>query len=175
MIAIKEFIQQIIYVAIITIIIELILPKGNTKKYIYIILSIFILLNIISPVINIIKNRDVQTIYDDILATISFDKIKNDDIDVTVFSEYKNEKIRESLNIEVSKQIETMLNNMNVIVKNIDLEITDEYTFENLEITVGNLEHLGEAKNKKISDIITALEKEYELSNNVIKIIEEGE
>ena len=37
MIAIRGFIELIIYLAIVAIIIELILPKGNTKKYVYVI------------------------------------------------------------------------------------------------------------------------------------------
>lgn len=173
--AVKEFVNQIIYIAIVAIIIELILPKGNTKKYVYIILSLFILLNVISPVVNIIKDADMQTVYDNVLAAISGNEVENNNMDIAVFSEYKNEKITENLKKELSKEIERMLNNMNVKLKDLDLTLTDEYTFESLEITIGNLDYLGESKDKKILDIITMLENEYEISNNVIEIIEEGE
>lgn len=173
--AVKEFVNQIIYITIVAIIIELILPKGNTKKYVYIILSLFILLNVISPVVNIIKDADMQTVYDNVLAAISGNEVENNNMDIAVFSEYKNEKITENLKKELSKEIERMLNNMNVKLKDLDLTLTDEYTFESLEITIGNLDYLGESKDKKILDIITMLENEYEISNNVIEIIEEGE
>lgn len=174
MIAIRGFIQQIIYIAIVAIIIELILPKGNTKKYVYVILSLFILLNVVSPVVNIIKDADMQTIYNNVLDAISENTINNLDNDVAVFSEYKNEKIVSSLKNELEKEIEDIFSNMNVELKELDLELTDEYTFKRLEVTIGNLDYLGKEKAKKISDIIMMLEKEYEISDHVIKITEEG-
>jgi len=172
---IREFIQQIIYVAIIVIIIELVLPKGNTRKYVYVILSLFMLLNIISPVVNIFKDADMQNIYTDVLSVISGKEKDSKEIDIAVFSEYKSEKITENLKTELARDIEVILNNMNIQLKDLDLTLTDEYTFEKIEITIGNLDYLGKSKDKKILDIITMLENEYEISNNVIEIIEEGE
>lgn len=175
MIAIKSFIEQIIYIAMVAIIIELILPKGNTKKYVYVILSLFILLNIISPVINIIRDIDMQTVYEDVLANISGKVNSNADDAVAVFSEYKTEKVSETLKNEISKEIKKKLQNLNVEIKDINIKINEDYILEKLEITINNLDYLGKAKSDKILDIMTMLEKEYEISNNIITITEEGE
>ena len=45
------WIQGIVVAVIITIIVEMILPEGNSKKYIKIVLGIFIVFSIISPII----------------------------------------------------------------------------------------------------------------------------
>ena len=141
MIAIRSFIEQIIYLAIVAIIIELILPKGNTKKYVYTILSLFLLLNIASPVINIIRDIDMQEIYDDVLANISNDSEYNQDDTVAVFAEYKNKKITKELKEEMIKDIESTLNNMNVKVNDIDIKLKDNYEFKSLVVYINNLDY----------------------------------
>lgn len=173
MIAIRSFIEQIIYLAIVAIIIELILPKGNTKKYVYSILSLFLLLNIVSPVINIIRDIDMHDIYENVISNISSGVDYSKDGTVAVFAEYKNEKITQGLKEEMLKDIENKLNAMNVKVSNIDIKLNDEYEFERLEVNINNLDYLGDGSNKKILDIITMLETEYKIPNNSIVITEE--
>lgn len=174
MIAIRDFIQQIIYISVVVIIIELILPKGNTKKYVYVILSLFILLNVISPIINVLRDIDMQQIYEDILANIPLELEKNSFNAVEVFSEYKNEKVLEEAEDKLLVEIEEKLRNMNIELKELDLDFTDEYEFEKLKITINNLDYLGDNKKKKILDIITMLEDEYEIKTNAIVITEEA-
>lgn len=175
MIAIRDFIKQIIYISVVAIIIELILPKGNTKKYVYVILSLFILLNVISPIINVLRDIDMQQIYEDILANIPLESEKNSFNAVEVFSEYKNEKVLEEAEDKLLVEIEEKLRNMNIELKELDLDFTDEYEFEKLKITINNLDYLGDNKKKKILDIITMLEDEYEIKTNAIVITEEAE
>lgn len=170
----REFLEQIIFIAITLIFIELILPKGNTKKYIYVILSLFVLLNVISPIVDIINDADMQNIYDDVLGKLSTAKEEDIAKDIAVFSEYKKGKVEESMHNELKKDITEKLSNMNIELKDIKFSLNDNYSFENLEITIDNLDYLGENKKIKISDIITTLEKEYNLQNNVIKITEEA-
>jgi len=175
MVAIRSFIEQIIYLAIVAIIIELILPKGNTKKYVYCILSLFLLLNVVSPVINIIRDIDMQKIYDNVISNISSDVKYNNDDTVAVFAEYKNEKITEELKKEMLNDIEFKLNNMNVNVNDIDIKLNDNFEFNSLEVYIDNLNYLGENRYKKISDILSMLEKEYEIPTNSIVITEEAD
>lgn len=51
---ISSWAEQVIIAMIIATIIEMILPKGNSKKYIKMIIGIYILYTIISPVITLI-------------------------------------------------------------------------------------------------------------------------
>ena len=50
--------EQIVLAVIIATIIELILPNSKNKKYVQMVIGIYILFNIISPVI---KNKDILT------------------------------------------------------------------------------------------------------------------
>lgn len=174
MIAIRSFIELIIYLAIVAIIIELILPKGNTKKYVYTILSLFLLLNIISPVINIIRDIDMQEIYDDVLESMSIDTKYNKDDTVAVFAEYKNKKITDELKKEMLNDIKEKLNNMNIEVQKVDIKLKDNYEFKSLEVYIDSLDYLGENRHNKIVDIISMLEKEYDMPSNSIVITEEA-
>ena len=172
--AIKSFIELIIYIAIVAIIIELILPKGNTKKYVYVILSLFILLNIVSPIINIIRDTNMQAVLGDVLETISTNTQNANFVDIQEFSEYKNVKVTESLKEGLSKEIKSILIDMGVEFKDLDISLDENYEFEELKIEIGNLDHIKEKKIEKISDIITKISDKYNLEKNTIRIIEEG-
>lgn len=174
--AIRSFIELIIYVAIVAIIIELIMPKGNTKKYVYVILSLFILLNIVSPIINIIKDTDMQEVFDNVLETVSTNTENASAFytDIEEFSEYKNIKVTESLKENLSKEIKSLLIDMNVQFKKLDILLNDNYEFEELKIQIGNLDHLKDKRIEKISDIISRISKEYNVNENMIRIVEEG-
>ena len=174
MTGIRAFIEQIIYISIVAIIIELILPKGNTKKYVYVILSLFILLNIVSPVINIINDIDMQTVFDDVLETISTNTQNVDTISIKEFAAYKNTKVTEDLKNSLSKEIKNKLSSINVKFKDLQIVLNDNYEFEELKVEIGTLDHLNDKKIEKISDIITMIGKEYELDENKVTIIEEG-
>lgn len=173
MIALKSFIQQIIYIAIISIIIELIMPKGNTKKYVYVILSLFVFLNILSPVINIIKDIDVQNTLDRVLETISSD-VEENSIDISEFSEYANTKVKSQLEEKLSNEIKAKVISMNIVVKEVKIKIDGNNNFKTLEIIVENMENLGENKITKIGEIITLVAENYAIDEKNIIISEEG-
>lgn len=171
---IRGFIELIIYVAIVAIIIELIMPKGNTKKYVYVILSLFILLNITSPVINIIQDTDMQEVFDNVLETISTNIDNANTVNIEEFSEYKNIKITEELESNLLKDIKNKLSSLNVEFKDLKILLDDNFGFEELKVEIGNLEYLKDKKVEKISDVISQISKEYGIDENTITIIEEG-
>ena len=55
----KEYISTIIYVAIFSIILELILPNSKLKKYITSLIGLLVVITVSTPVINFLKNEDV--------------------------------------------------------------------------------------------------------------------
>lgn len=55
--SISSWAEQIVIAVIIVVIIEMILPKGNSKKYIKTVIGIYILYTIISPVISVFARR----------------------------------------------------------------------------------------------------------------------
>ena len=57
---ISNWAESIIVAVIIATIIEMILPEGNSKKYIKVVIGVYVLFTIIIPVINKFTGEDVQ-------------------------------------------------------------------------------------------------------------------
>ena len=57
---ISNWAESIIVAVIIATIIEMILPEGNSKKYIKVVIGVYVLFTIITPVINKFTGEDVQ-------------------------------------------------------------------------------------------------------------------
>ena len=55
---VNSWIQGIIIAVIISTIIEMILPQGNCKKYIKVVIGVYILFTIVSPVITKLSGKD---------------------------------------------------------------------------------------------------------------------
>ncbi len=171
----KGYIEELIYVAIFVIIIELILPKGNMKKYVYSVVSIIIILLLISPVINLNGETSIKGAIDNVIETISKSSesniVSNEIID---FNNFKDSIISHSVKNKIEKDIREKLNNIELKLQRIDLEVTDEYKLEEIVIYI---ESLGVEENKSInkaSEAISLLASEYKIDNSKIKIIELG-
>ena len=57
---VSSWIQGIIIAVIISTIIEMILPEGNSKKYIKVVIGVYILFSIVSPVISKVTGTSFQ-------------------------------------------------------------------------------------------------------------------
>ena len=57
---ISSWTQGIIVSVIIASIIEMILPDGNSKKYVKVVIGVFILFSIVSPVINKFTKKEIN-------------------------------------------------------------------------------------------------------------------
>lgn len=53
--------QGIIVAVIVATIVELLLPNGSSKKYVKVVVGIYILFSIIAPVVNKFANQDINT------------------------------------------------------------------------------------------------------------------
>lgn len=171
MIALKSFIEQIIYIAIISIIIEIIMPKGNTKKYVYVILSLFVLLNILSPVFNVIKDVDMQSALDNILETIS-GNVESSNISIEDFSGYTNDKVKKELEEKLKTELKIKFLDIDMKVKEVNIKKDASNNFKSLEVEVENLEYLGENKISRIADAIKLVAESYGIDENNVVIIE---
>lgn len=172
MVALKSYVQQIIYIGIIAIIIEIIMPKGNTKKYIYVVLSLFVLLNVVSPIVNVVKDIDVQNTLDNVLETIS-GNVSTDTSNIEEFSEYANAKVKEKLEEKLKTELAAKLLEIDIKVKEVKIITDIDSNFKEIEILVENLEYLEENKITKIADTIKLVSESYGVDENNIVISEE--
>ena len=157
--------EQVILAVIIATILELILPNSKNKKYVQMVIGVYVLFNIISP---IIKNKEklvfseidldkyitTSTKVEQSSMDARLEKIYLDELENNIKSKFKNAGI-EIIKCTIDAELDTTKKNagihsIDVKVKNVDDE-------------------------KKISKIKQEIIEEYEISEDKVKIILKGE
>lgn len=153
--------EQVILAVIIATILELILPNSKNKKYVQMVIGVYVLFNIISP---IIKNKE----------KLVFSKI---DLDKYITTSTKVEQ--SSMDARLEKiYLDELENNIKSKFKNAGIEIIKCTIDAELDTTKKNAGiHSIDVKVKnvddeqKISKIKQEIIEEYEISEDKIKII----
>ncbi len=152
--------KQIVVAVIIATVIEMLIPNGSSKKYIKTIIGIFVLFNIITPIINKFSNGSI-----DINSIINLDEYtKQMESKENTFSNLEtsnNSNIKEIYLYNLKKDIKNKLQEKEYIVNSIDVSIQNGDDYKIKEIIL-DLE-----KNKTTSNIDTDKEE------NVVNKIEQ--
>ena len=174
----NTWLQGIIVCVIIATIIELILPSGSTKKYIKVVLGMFILFNIITPVINKITKNNFE-----ISSIINMDeyskKMKTYETSSQnqVSSNANEQTIKQIYISKLEKDIKNKLKEKNYTVSKIKIEINEneEYSIKQINLLVQKDEEETEQKEEnisvnEISKIKQYLASEYQINEKQINI-----
>lgn len=153
--------EQVILAVIIATILELILPNSKNKKYVQMVIGVYVLFNIISP---IIKNKE----------KLVFSEI---DLDKYITTSTKGEQ--SSMDARLEKiYLDELENNIKSKFKNAGIEIIKCTIDAELDTTKKNagihsidvkVKNVGDEQ--KISKIKQEIIEEYEISEDKIKII----
>ena len=146
---INTWAQSIIVSVIIVVIIEMIVPKGNNKKYIKVVLALYIMLSIVYPIVKIIKNSNKDIDLNQVIKTA------NKEIGI-----YENENIAVNTNSYIEKTYKENLK------ENIKKELKEK-GFNLLDIDV-IVETKNENEYGKITSLSISIEK---IENKNIKSI----
>ena len=123
--------KNIILAVIIISILEMILPNNKTKKYVKMVMGIYLLFNIISPMV---KNKDILDI-----SKFNLENFQNEYTSSTVEEEVNQEsmdkRIRQIYIEELENDIETKLENQGYIVNECKVEAQIDTSKENSGIT----------------------------------------
>ena len=153
--------EQVILAVIIATILELILPNSKNKKYVQMVIGVYVLFNIISP---IIKNKE---------------KLVFSEIDLDKYITTSTKVEQSSMDARLEKMyLDELENNIKSKFKNAGIEIIKCTIDAELDATKKNAGiHSIDVKVKnvddeqKISKIKQEIIEEYELSEDKIKII----
>lgn len=164
---IKSWCEGIIVAIVISIIIEMILPDGKNKKYVKVVIGIYIMFVVLNPILEILNyDINIEKIFefDDIQASTTLDSnIK----DAYIYG------IQESLKMEI-EGLGYEVENVNVYVdenyeniEKIELKVKEKNNkIESIKpITIGNLE---EKSNLSYIDIIEYIKENYSVSDDKI-------
>lgn len=165
---ISSWAQGIIISVIIGSIIEMILPEGSSKKYIKIVIGVFILFTIVVPVINKFTGNSEK-----LGSIIDFDKYSDSkEVVSTNLEKSNNFNIRQMYETNLKVDIKSKIKSKGFEVQDIDLKISDdeEYRIENIDITISgeivNEEDEEKQSKSNVIGIVDSIEKiSIELSN----------
>lgn len=138
---ISNWAESIIVAVIIATIIEMILPEGNSKKYIKVVIGVYVLFTIITPVINKFTGEDVQvsdildldTYIEEAEASVKMQNTIQDNNQSSIMGMYSS-----GLKDDMKAKIEAK----GYIVNSVDIDIADDesYTIEGITLDLENVE-----------------------------------
>lgn len=148
----NTWLQGIIVAVVIASIIQMILPNGNNKKYIKVVLGVYVVFQIITPVINKFFNSDFE-----VSSLIDIDKYtkkmetyevssKNTDINKT-----NEDSIKQIYITNLKKDIKTKLEDKDYLIKDIEVQVENDenYDIKSLTIYVNGKKDNKEENNKE--------------------------
>ncbi len=150
---ISDWSGSIIVAVIIGTIIEMILPEGNSKKYIKMVIGIYILFTIISPVITKFTGKTIEISKDLELDTYIDQASKNAKLYNTIEQD-NNESILNIYKSGIEDDIKAKLELKGYSLNKIHLIVSDDNTYKinAIKINISNKEEKGVDKNAEISD-----------------------
>ena len=139
----SKWAQGIIVAVVIATLIELILPNGSSKKYVKVIIGIYILFTIISPVIVKLKGSNLNM--DEILDTQKYEE-KISKSDNKIYAELESNNSRTIKDIYISSLTEDIKSKLKakgyqVISTNIKIEDNENYTIESISLNLSKEEN----------------------------------
>lgn len=142
--------QGIIVAVIIATIIEMLLPEGSSKKYIKVVVGIYILFTIVSPVITKITNKEFKL--SDIIDLDEYIEAASSDNTYNELEKSNNENIKEVYIASLKSDIEGKIANKGYNADSIEVEVQDneEYTINSITIFVSKLDEKEENNNIEI-------------------------
>ena len=152
MVWVSSWIQGIIIAVILSTIIEMILPEGNSKKYIKIVIGVYILFSIVSPAItkltgNSFKVSDIFNIDEYIEASSSntYDNLEQN----------QEEQIKEIYISSLKSDMKEKIEGKGYIVVDITLEVADneEYTLKKITLDLKKQENNSIQEDKENNSI----------------------
>ncbi len=151
---IKEWINSLLCLGIFTSIVELALPKGNIKKYIYVIIGIVTVITIISPILSKDDYENVANEAVMAIATVSESSKSKASENIINNEEYINYQIGMVKNEYMNNLKRTMWEDIvskGVVLDNIEIKIDDNYNVNEVKITI---KEYGKEEFKTGSDIL---------------------
>ena len=160
--------QGIIVAVTVSAIIEMLLPNGNSKKYVRVVIGIYILFTIISPVISKLPNGKIDV--NEILDTSKYEKqIAKSDENISKKIEASNSRTIKDIYISnLEKDIKVKLEEKGYGVSSTNIEVKEDgnYTIEKINLSIYKT---SKDNNKSNSIIINSIEIEVGKGSNTIE------
>jgi len=155
--------EQIVLAVIIATIIELILPNSKNKKYVQMVIGVYVLFNIISP---IIKNKDVF-----IFEEINLDDYTNSSNISSNTSTNIDSELEKIYLEEMEKEIKSKFEDGGITVSKCTIEAELDSSKSNAGISSIAIKIKDSADKEKINKIKQEILEEYEIDESKLEIV----
>ena len=159
---ISSWAEQIVLAVIIATIIELILPKNKNRKYIQMVIGVYVLFNIISP---IIKNKEAISV-----ENYNIEKYETNST-YEIDQSSMDERIEKIYLEELQKNTTSKFENDGFTVERCIVDAELDTNKKNAGIHLITVKIQGPADEGEINTKVEELAEEYEISKDKIKII----
>lgn len=131
----QDWINQIVLAVIICILIELILPENTSKKYVKVVIGIYMLFSVFSPIAKLIEGKEWEN--------INLNNIFSDSIAVQETSSNISDSNIETIYLkELKENISKDLEEKGYQAENIEIKIEKNGTYALSSLTIENLEKI---------------------------------
>lgn len=159
------WITSMIGMGILILLIQLIVPKSNLKKYIYSLIGVLSILVIVSPVLKILESDTVEQGVKQVLNDVS-NMDSNNDVKTNKLETLNQEAVKLSFLQKLEQDMLQKLEQKGVKVKDLEVTLDGEYNIDKVSIEVDSYE--GEILNEVgVKDV---LKTEYDIPISNINV-----
>ena len=159
---ISSWAEQIVLAVIVATIIELILPKNKNKKYIQMVIGVYVLFNIISPIIKNKDNFSVEKYNTEKYESQSQYEIDQSSMDARIEKIYLE---------ELEKKTQEKFQDNGFVVTKCNVDAVLDTTKKNAGISLITIKIEKTNETEKLEKVKNELATEFEISEDKIKIV----
>lgn len=159
---ISSWAEQIVLAVIVATIIELILPKNKNKKYIQMVIGVYVLFNIISPIIKNKDNFSVEKYNTEKYESQSQYEIDQSSMDARIEKIYLE---------ELEKKTQEKFQDNGFVVTKCNVDAVLDTTKKNAGISLITIKIEKTDETEKLEKVKSELAIEFEISEDKIKIM----
>lgn len=169
----RNWIVAMLCLGILIVIVQLVIPKTNLRKYIYSLIGIVTVITIVSPIVDVLKTGNVSSSISSVLDSMS----SNEDT-ITVNSDGLQDKQNELLKVQFIENLKSdvmfKLAHKDVEVNSINISVDDDYNITKIEVKIAKI-NIEKTSLNSVNEVIKYINSEYDIDYSKISVIEEGE
>lgn len=169
----RNWIVAMLCLGILIVIVQLVIPKTNLRKYIYSLIGIVTVITIVSPIVDVLKTGDVSSSISSVLNSMT----SNEDT-ITVNSDGLQDKQKELLKVQFIENLKSdvmfKLAHKDVEVNSINISVDDDYNVTKIELKIAKI-NVEKTSLNSINEVVKYINSEYDIDYSKISVIEEGE
>lgn len=169
----RNWIVAMLCLGILIVIVQLVIPKTNLRKYVYSLIGIVTVITIVSPIVDVLKTGNVSSSISSVLDSMS----SNEDT-ITVNSDGLQDKQNELLKVQFIENLKSdimfKLAHKDVVVNSINISVDDDYNVTKIEVKIAKI-NVEKTSLNSVNEVVKYINSEYDIDYSKISVIEEGE